>query len=338
MNISWSEHRGLVVFVVILLVIFGIPAALITVMTSMPGKSYSGALPALSAEEAEIESHVKDHISFLAGKIGERNVIAYPALQATSQYIEDALKSEGYTVKSQEYTTQMRKVRNLIAEIPGGARAAEIVVIGAHYDTVYDCPGADDNSSGVAGLLELARLLKDAHPARTLRFVAFVNEEPPWFQTENMGSWVYARQAHKMHENIVAAVSLETIGMYSDAENSQHYPSGLGLLYPSKANFIGFVGNLSSRALVRRAIASFRAATQFPSEGTAAPESIPGIGWSDQWSFWQEGYPGIMITDTAPFRNRNYHRPTDTPDTLDYERTARVVRGLKNVVGDLLGP
>jgi Zn-dependent M28 family amino/carboxypeptidase len=229
----------------------------------------------------------------------------------------------------------MRKVRNLIAEIHGGARANEIVVIGAHYDTVFDCPGADDNTSGIAALLELARLLKSSHPARTIRFVAFVNEEPPWFQTEDMGSLVYAEQAHKLKENLVAAVSLETIGMYSDAEGSQQYPQGFKSLYPSRGNFITFIGDLSSHGLVRDAVRSFRAAVQFPSEGSSAPGAIPGIGWSDHWSFWQEGYPAIMVTDTAPFRNPNYHRPTDTADTLDYDRMARVVHGLVRVATDL---
>lgn len=319
----------------ILLIIVLIPAIFIFLMVSMPGRSYSGPLSALSSDESDLERRLEGHVSYLAGKIGERNVIAYEALQNTAQYIEEFLKAQGYNVKSQEYVTQMRKVRNLIAEIPGGARASEIVVIGAHYDTVDDCPGADDNSSGVAGLLELARRLKGAHPSRTLRFVAFVNEETPWSQTEKMGSRVYARQAHKLNENIVAAISLETIGMYSDAEGSQQYPAGLGVFYPSKGNFIGFVGNLSSRPLVREVVKSFRAGSSFPSEGTAAPQDIPGVGWSDHWSFWQEGYPAIMVTDTAPFRNKNYHRPTDTADTLDYARMARVIHGLEKVVVDL---
>jgi len=304
-------------------------------MTSMPGHTYAGSASPPSPAETEINANLKRHVEQIAGEIGERNIIAYKELQRTAQYIEDTWKAQGYRVESQEYSVQMRKVRNLIVEIPGGSRKNEIVVIGAHYDTVDDCPGADDNTSGIAALLELSRLLKSSHPSRTVRFVAFVNEEPPWFQTDDMGSWLYARRARELHENIVAAVSLETIGMYSDAEGSQQYPAGFGSLYPSKGNFISFVGNVSSRSLVRQAVESFRKSTNFPSQGGAVPGVIPGVGWSDHWSFWQEGYPAIMVTDTALFRNPNYHRPTDKPDTLDYERMAAVVQGLANVVTDL---
>jgi Zn-dependent M28 family amino/carboxypeptidase len=306
-------------------------------MIEMPGKSHRGPLPAITAEETEIKTNLQKHVSMLAGEIGPRNTIQFKALEKASQYVEDSFKALGYTVSSQEYAVDGRNVRNLIVEIRGGARASEIVVLGAHYDTVMDSPGADDNSSGVAGLLEIARILKTSHPARTLRFVAFVNEEPPYFQTANMGSRIYAQQARKDGERIVAAVSMETIGMYSDAKGSQHYPVGFSALYPSEGNFIGFVGNTSSRPLVREMVRTFRETTAFPSEGIAAPAWIAGIGWSDQWSFWQEGYQGVMVTDTAPFRNPNYHLQGDKPETLDYERMARVVQGIAKVVGRLAG-
>jgi Zn-dependent M28 family amino/carboxypeptidase len=331
----FPSRRGWIRLCLTLLFLGLAVSGLVWYMTSMPGKSFSGTLPPLSSEELTIKANLSQHVHALAETIGERNVIAYQPLQKTAQYVEDDFRNLGYEAKAQEYVVQMRKVRNLIVEIPGGTRASEIIVVGAHYDTVFDCPGADDNSSGVAALLELARLLKGSHPTRTVRFVAFVNEEPPHFQTEDMGSLVYAEQAHKLKENIVAALSLETIGMYSDVAGSQQYPEGLKSLYPAKGNFIGFVGNLGSRSLVRDAVRSFRNATQFPSEGSAIPALFAGVGWSDHWSFWQEGYKAIMVTDTAPFRNPNYHLPSDRPDTLDYDSMARVVHGLVRVVTDL---
>jgi hypothetical protein len=164
-----------------------------------------------------------------------------------------------------------------------------------------------------------------------------VNEEPPFYLTGEMGSLVHARLARQRGEAIVAMLSIETVGYYTDAERSQHYPFPFGLLYPSQGNFVGFVGNLGSRGLVRRAIGAFRRAAAFPSEGLAAPAFIPGIGWSDHWSFWQQGYPAAMVTDTAVFRYGPYHTKADTPEKVSYDALARVVAGLERVVADLAG-
>jgi Zn-dependent M28 family amino/carboxypeptidase len=208
--------------------------------------------------------------------------------------------------------------------------------VGAHYDSVVGSPGANDNASGVAGLLALARRFAGKPRGQTLRFVAFVNEEPPYFQTEEMGSLVYAKRCQARGDNISAMVSLETIGYFSDAPGSQKYPSaGLGFFYPSKGNFIGFVGNTRSRALLRSAVSAFKKERKLPCEGASLPAVIPGIGWSDQWSFWQCGYPAIMVTDTAPFRYPHYHSSTDTPDKLDYDRFALVVSGMEKVIAEL---
>ena len=153
--------------------------------------------------------------------------------------------------------------------------------------------------------------------------------------TKDMGSRHYARRSRERGEKIVAMFSIETIGYYSDVEGSQDYPFLFKLFYPNTANFIGFVGNTSSRDLVHRSISLFRKHTAFPSEGVAAPGWIRGIGWSDQWSFWREGYPAIMVTDTALFRYGPYHTKEDTPEKVDYARTARVVVGLARVVSNL---
>ena len=193
-------------------------------------------------------------------------------------------------------------------------------------------PAANDNGTGVAALLVLARRLKGSSLKRTVRFVAFANEEPPHFQTDAMGSLVYARACKTAGDNVVAMLSLETMGYFSDDAGSQAYPFPLSVFYPDVGNFIGFVGDLSSRALVHEVIGLFRRGVDFPSEGAALPASIPGVGWSDHWSFWQVGFPAVMITDTAPFRYPHYHTPEDTPDKVDFARLAHVVVGLDGVI------
>jgi Zn-dependent M28 family amino/carboxypeptidase len=223
-------------------------------------------------------------------------------------------------------------VRNIEVEVQGSARASEIVIVGAHYDSVLGAPGANDNGSGVAAVIELARLFGGSSPSRSLRFVTFVNEEPPFSHSDAMGSRHYSRRARERGESIVAMFSLETIGYYSERPGSQHYPFPLSFFYPSTGNFIAFVSNLSSRGLLHEAIAGFRRHAGFPSEGAAAPAFLPGVDWSDHWSFWKEGFPALMVTDTAPYRYPHYHTMQDTPDKVDYERLARVVTGLHGML------
>jgi Zn-dependent M28 family amino/carboxypeptidase len=248
----------------------------------------------------------------------------------------------GYTVKRQGYEDNGKVYHNLEVEIPGTTKAAEIIVIGAHYDSVMGSPGANDNDTGTASILALARRFARQSPARTLRFVAFVNEEPPFFQTEKMGSWIYAKNCRQQSsgrgsDNIVGMLSLETLGYYDDAPGSQTYPLGLlDLIYPMTGNFIAFVGNLSSNRLVRQVVKSFRQHAKFPSEGAVLPDITSGAGWSDHWSYWQQGYPALMVTDTAPFRYPYYHTAEDTPDKVNFERLARVVAGLECVIADLV--
>jgi hypothetical protein len=310
-------------------------AAGLRYMTHMPGSSHAGPLPPLSGAEAELRDRLGRHVAVLAGEIGERNLWRHEALEASAEYIEQAFRAAGYEVTSQHYTAQDKTVRNLEAVLPGVSHATEIVVIGAHYDSVAGSPGANDNATGVAALLEIARLLVREQPARSVRFVAFVNEEPPFFYTEEMGSRVYARRARERGEKIVAMLALETIGYYADARGSQHYPFPFSPFYPDTGNFVAFVGNLASRELVQACMASFRSLAAFPAEGIAAPGWMGGIHWSDHWSFWREGYPAIMVTDTALYRYAHYHAQTDTPDKIDYERLARVVAGLAEVTRDL---
>ena len=296
----------------------------------MPGRNVSAAA-ALAAEEVALREELRADVQTLAGQIGERNMARYPQLNAAADFIENSFARAGLNPRRDSYELQGLACHNIEAEIRGSS--PETVLVGAHYDSVFGSPGANDNGSGVAAMLALARRFAQKPAQHTLRFVAFVNEEPPYFLTEQMGSFVYAGRCKARGDQIAAMISLETIGYFSDAPHSQTYPSlGLGVFYPTVGNFIGFVGNIRSRALLRRAIALFRKHARLPSEGAALPSFIPGVSWSDQWAFWQHGYPGIMITDTAPFRYPHYHSATDTPDKLDYDRFALVVSGLQKVI------
>jgi Zn-dependent M28 family amino/carboxypeptidase len=299
----------------------------------MPGKNPSTAA-ALSPAEMTLRAELAADVEYLASEIGERNIPHYPQLNAATEFIERSLASAGLQPRRDSYELHGRACHNLEVEIRG--TRPQVVVVGAHYDSVFGSPGANDNASGVAGLLALARRFAGKPTAQTLRFVAFVNEEPPYFQTEEMGSLVYARRCQARGDQISAMLSLETIGYFSDAPHSQKYPSpGLGVFYPTTGNFIGFVGNFPSRALVRRAIGVFREQAKILAEGAALPSFVPGVGWSDQWSFWQCGYPAIMVTDTAPFRYPYYHMVSDTPAKLDYDRFALVVSGMEGVIAEL---
>ena len=304
-------------------------------MTRMPGISHQGPLPPLSPAEHELAANLRHHVTVLAGEIGERSIWQPGSMAKAASHLTATLAGFGYTVVRQEVAAYGAAAVNLAVELPGRERPEEILILGAHYDTVRHCPGANDNGSGVAALLELARLLRREQPARTIRLVAFANEEPPFYFTREMGSYLYAARCKAQGEKIVAMLALETMGSYNDAPGSQRYPWPFALCYPEQANFIAMVGNLRSRALVRRVTGSFRQHARFPAEGLAAPALLHGVGWSDHWSFWEHGYPALMVTDTAFFRSAAYHTPQDTPEKLDYDRLARVVAGLARVTLDL---
>ncbi|HEV3100183.1 MAG TPA: M28 family peptidase [Candidatus Udaeobacter sp.] len=299
----------------------------------MPGKNISKAAP-LSPDEVTLREELRAAVQMLAGEIGERNMWRYAQLNAAADFVEDSFSRAGLHPRRDSYELRGQACHNIEAEIRGARR--EIILIGAHYDSVFGSPGANDNGSGVAATLALARRFANRKTQHTMRFVAFVNEEPPYFLSGEMGSLVYAGRCKSRGDKISAMISLETIGYFSDAPHSQTYPSpGLGIFYPNVGNFIGFVSNVHSRALLRRVVALFRKHAKIPSEAAALPAFIPGVSWSDQWSFWRNGYPSIMVTDTAPFRYPYYHSASDTPDKLDYDRFALVVSGMEKVIEEL---
>jgi hypothetical protein len=315
--------------------IVAIPLVVWNVILRMPGKSYAGALPPLSAPEASARDSLRDDLHHLVATIGERNVRHPESLARARDWIEARFRSAGYETRLQTFDADGVHCSNIVAERRGGAKDDEIVLVGAHYDSAEGTAGANDNGSGLVALLELARKLAGRAPDRCIRFVAFVNEEQPYSFTDRMGSVVHATLAASAHERIVAMLSLETMGYFSDEPQSQKYPFPLSLLYPERGNFIAFVGNVDSRNLVRKTIGLFRETTRFPSEGAALPERTTGVGWSDHAPFWKAGYPALMVTDTAFFRYRDYHTARDTDDKVDVDRLARVVTGLERVIEGL---
>ncbi|GMQ87676.1 MAG: M28 family metallopeptidase [Gammaproteobacteria bacterium] len=277
---------------------------------------------------ARLESHVR----MLAESIGERNVYHPDALAEASAYIENVWQEQGYRVTPQSYEVESIPCSNLEVNHAGTKHPEQILLIGAHYDTVSGSPGANDNGSGVAALLEIARLLKGVETDCTVRLVAFVNEESPFFFRAQMGSMVYAREARKRNDDIRLMISLEMLGYYSERPGSQRYLPLFRFFYPDRANFIAFVSNLRSRHMLHRFSAAFRRHSHFPAEHVATFSWIPGVAWSDHLAFWRQGYRAIMVTDTAFFRYPHYHAATDLPDELDYTSLAAVTEGVAHAV------
>jgi Zn-dependent M28 family amino/carboxypeptidase len=282
-----------------------------------------------------LENRLRDHVSTLALDIGERHTGRPRALAAAAQYVEAALRSVARDVRRQSYEADGIECLNLEVEHRGGDRASEVILVGAHYDTVVGSPGADDNASGVAAMIEIARLLGRRRLRRTVRCVAFVNEEPPFFHSREMGSAVYARAARARGDDIRTMLSLEMLGYYSTRPGSQRYPPLLKYFYPERGNFIAFVSNLRSRRALAGLHDAFRSHSDFPATRLASPAIVPGVSWSDQLSFWRAGYPAVMVTDTAFYRYPHYHCATDTPEKLDFAAMARVTQGLADAVTTL---
>lgn len=330
MKIGPKGKRGwmllLLRVLIYLSILLGGPVLALYLVSRAPGERFKGALPPASEAHQALAKQLKAHVDKIAGEIGPRSEEVHPeALAATADYIQAQLESTGLKVERQTYKSP-REVSNLIATREG-KDPKKVLIIGAHYDSVPSTPGADDNASGVAAMIEIARLVQ-APLDVTVRYVAFVNEEPPHFRQETMGSLMYAKACKAKDEDVRGMFSLEMLGYYDERSGSQSYPPPLQLAYPDKGDYIAFVGNFSSRALLKGALRHFRLKADFPTEMLMGSKHLQGVDFSDHRSFWAMEYPAIMITDTAFFRNGHYHEPTDTPDRLDYDRMSRVVLGL----------
>lgn len=316
---------GLILFTVLVLL------AVAAWCIKMPGQGMKDALPTLTDEQRRLSERLSAHVHVLSEEIGERHHNQMEHLNRAADYIYEEFQAMGYVPAVRQFGDQL--YRNIVVELHGRDKRQEVIVIGAHYDTTWMTPGADDNASGVAGLLELAREFQGRRFSRTVRFIAFANEEEPFYGTDDMGSRVSARRSRDQGEPVIAMFSLEMLGYYSKEPGSQRYPDAIRPFYPERGDFIAFVSNLRSSAMMRRAVTYFREQQVFPSEGMAAPEwLVPDIRRSDNAAYWHYGYPAVMITDTANYRNHNYHNVGDTHRSLDYESMARVVTGLGGMI------
>jgi len=310
--------------IVILLLLYG-AMALVYLCVNMPGETLPTLL-SLTEPQKELSKRLRQHVWELAEVIGERHYGEEKAYNNAADYIVNVFKQNELVPYEDEFGDKLQ-YRNIVAEHYGTTLADEIIIVGAHYDTVCD------NASGVAVMLEIAKQLKKKQLNRTIRFVAFANEEHPHFFTDNMGSLFHVKRAQDRGDKIIAMMSLEMLGYYSDEANSQNYPSPFSWFYPNTANFVAFVSNFNSRSLLRKSIKYFRESKQFPSEGLTAPVLlVRDVRRSDHAAFWKYNIPAFMVTDTAAYRNYAYHTVGDVPDSLDYESMTRVTTGLISMI------
>jgi Zn-dependent M28 family amino/carboxypeptidase len=274
-----------------------------------------------------------EHVKWLSVKIGERHMWKGSSLDETADYIESVFQKSGYAVRRQTYSCYGQEVSNIIAETSGSEKG--FVIVGAHYDTVPGTHGADDNASAVAGMLEIARLFQYSPKREHLVFVAFVNEEPPCFGSQNMGSMVYAKNLRGQRAPVKIMIALEMIGYFS-SKIRQRYPlPGMSLFYPKRGDFIGVVGNFRSSKYVSFLKKGIRKHSAITVKSLIAPENFGGISLSDNSSFWRYGYRAVMVTDTSFYRNIHYHQPSDTIDTLNFEAMGQVVQGLYSTLSEI---
>ncbi|BBM87567.1 M28 family peptidase [Candidatus Uabimicrobium amorphum] len=283
-------------------------------------------------KDVDVKTKIQQAVYMLSETIGERNPYKYEKLQQAATYIDKEIPTS-FTRKHQTYTIQGKSYTNLAFEKKG--KSEEIIVIGAHYDSAWGTPGADDNASGVAAMIVLAHLLQDYTSPYTLRFVAFTLEEPPYFATPNMGSARYAAQMSANSEKVKIMICLEMLGFFSK-QHIQKYPNpALKSMYPKHADYIAVVSKFSDRMITSQFHTALKKYNSLSTQLLIAPPILEGVDFSDHRSFWRYGYPALMVTDTSFYRNHHYHKATDTPDTLDYKKMATLTTALAKAIKDI---
>jgi Zn-dependent M28 family amino/carboxypeptidase len=284
-----------------------------------------------------IGSELQSDIAYLQN-LGPRNsesLINYQQLRKCEEWIVEKWKSQGYLPTRHSAAVEGKEYYNIVIEIPGTVTPSEIVIISAQYDTLPDSPGANNNGSGVATLFQLSKLIRNFRPRRTVRLIEFVNEEDPFWGTDKMGSYIYAKNCYNRNEDIKVMLSLDAIGIYKNSSGTQNLPFPFSLFYPDRGNFLAFIGNISSRPYVKAVTAGFKKGSSFPIAAGVAPEWVDGVTWSDHYSFWKFGYPAVQITDTGGFRSASHTTKDDTMEKISFNALSRVVVGMYSALIDL---
>lgn len=322
------SRKILVTGVVLPLFLAGAAAGYAWYRLTQPFVSAGATIPAAQTASA---ARLEQLVHKLSTDFPNRTFDNGTRLEGAAVYLESQLSGLGLKVESQRFTARGRPYRNLVVRL--GPDTPEVMVVGAHYDVAGEQPGADDNASGVAGLLELARLLKGQSLRQRVELVVYTNEEPPFFRTPYMGSAIHARSLTESGKRASLMLSLECIGYFSDEPGSQDHPVRLlNAIYPTTGNFISLVGFYQDGDISRQVKAAMKSASDLPVYSINAPGFVVGVDFSDHLNYWNEGYVGMMVTDTAFYRNKAYHTPEDTADRLDYRRMAKVVDGVRAVV------
>ena len=280
-------------------------------------------------------NNLKRHVKYITDEIGERNVRKSLALHRAAHYIQQQLTMMGYEVEHQAFNTKGVKCENLQATKTGKDHPDDIILICAHYDTSKDCPGANDNASGIAAMLEVARYFTHINPDRSIRFVALANEKPPYTGTEKSGSWIYAHQASQRRDKIRTAIILESLGYYNNANSSQLYPPFMGIFHPRQGNFLAMASNLGSMGAMRKFAKYFKKHSNFRFETMVAQNFLPWVKWNNSNPFWVSGYNAFILSDTTEYRYPFYNSGRDTPEKIDYQCLTFVTQGLMRAVEEL---